>query len=103
MRPINISQPSQILDARQQSLVRLFETFPKRKFVLVGDTSSSTLLSAYPQIAMQFPNQLACIFIRNTSATDSDDVLPYNTKEFQNISSNQYFFYRDPQGKPSHP
>lgn len=67
--------------------------------VLVGDTSSSTLLSAYPQITMQFPNQTACIFIRNTSATDSDDKIPYSTKEFQNISSSQYFFYRTPDGE----
>ncbi|TCD60431.1 hypothetical protein EIP91_010073 [Steccherinum ochraceum] len=96
MRPINISDPSAILEARQDSLTRLYQTFPQRKFVLVGDTSSSTLLSAYPQITMQFPNQTACIFIRNTSATDSDDKIPYSTKEFQNISSSQYFFYRTP-------
>jgi phosphatidate phosphatase APP1 len=32
MRPINISEPSAILDARQQSLERLFQTFPQRKF-----------------------------------------------------------------------
>lgn len=118
MRPINISDPSAILEARQDSLTRLYQTFPQRKFgkrdsnlssmahlltsispsVLVGDTSSSTLLSAYPQITMQFPNQTACIFIRNTSATDSDDKIPYSTKEFQNLSSSQYFFYRTPDG-----
>ncbi|KAI0071850.1 hypothetical protein K474DRAFT_1712113 [Panus rudis PR-1116 ss-1] len=90
MRPINVSQPSQILEARQDSLVKLFQTFPQRKF---GDTSSSTLLSAYPQIAQQFPNQVQCIFIRNTSATDSDDKIPYSTKEFQNLDENRYFFY----------
>lgn len=32
MRPINISDPSQILDARQDSLLKLFQTFPQRKF-----------------------------------------------------------------------
>lgn len=32
MRPINISDPSAILDARQDSLLKLFQTFPKRKF-----------------------------------------------------------------------
>lgn len=98
MRPINISEPSAVLDARQQSLLRLFQTFPKRKFVLVGDTSSSTLLSAYPQIATQFPDQLACILVRNTSATDADDKLPYNTKDFQNVSSSRYFFYTRAEG-----
>ncbi|THH28199.1 hypothetical protein EUX98_g5977 [Antrodiella citrinella] len=80
----------------QDSLTKLYQTFPQRKFVLTGDTSSSTLLSAYPQITTQFPNQTACIFIRNTSATDSDDKIPYSMKAFQNISSSQYFFYRTP-------
>ncbi|KAI0782262.1 hypothetical protein C8Q75DRAFT_727837 [Abortiporus biennis] len=94
MRPINISQPSEVLDARQNSLLKLFQTFPQRKFVLIGDTSSSTLLSAYPQIATQYPQQVQCIFIRNTSSTDPDDKIPYDTKSFQNLSSNQYFFYR---------
>ena len=32
MRPINISDPSQILEARMNSLVKLFQTFPQRKF-----------------------------------------------------------------------
>ena len=32
MRPINLTDPSQILDARQNSLLKLFQTFPKRKF-----------------------------------------------------------------------
>lgn len=99
MRPINLTQPSSILDARSQSLQRLFETFPRRKFVLVGDTSSSSLLTAYPQIAQMFPSQLACIFIRNTSATDPSDKLPYDTKEFRNVNSSQYFFYVQPSGE----
>jgi hypothetical protein len=66
--------------------------------VLVGDTSSSTLLSAYPQIAQEHPDQIACIFIRNTSATDSDDKIPYDTSPFKNVNSSQYFFYRVPEG-----
>lgn len=76
--------------------MRLFETFPSRKFVLVGDTSSSTLLTAYPQIAQQYPQQLACIFIRNTSATDPDDKLPYDTSAFKNVNASKYFFYTKP-------
>ena len=66
--------------------------------MLVGDSSSSTLLSAYPQIAQQFPNNLACIFIRNTSITDSSDKLPYDTSEFKNIKNSSYFFYRTAEG-----
>ena len=66
--------------------------------MLVGDTSSSTLLSAYPQIAQQFPNNIACIFIRNTSSTDSDDKIPYDTSSFKNIKNGTYFFYRTAEG-----
>jgi phosphatidate phosphatase APP1 len=32
MRPINLTEPSQVLDARQNSLLKLFQTFPQRKF-----------------------------------------------------------------------
>lgn len=116
MRPINLTEPSvrprspspflhtdsllvreqQVLDARSQSLERLFQSFPSRKFVLIGDTSSSSLLSAYPQIAQKYPQQLACIFIRNTSATDPDDKLPYSTSDFKNVNASQYFFYVQP-------
>ena len=69
-----------------------------RCVVLVGDTSSSTLLSAYPQIAQQFPDNIACIFIRNTSSTDSDDKIPYDTSSFKNIKNGTYFFYRTAEG-----
>ena len=69
--------------------------------MLIGDTSSSTLLSAYPQIAQQYPNNIACIFIRNTSSTDSSDKIPYNTKPFQNVKNGTYFFYRTAEGMSS--
>ena len=32
MRPINLTDPSQVLEVRQNSLKKLFETFPRRKF-----------------------------------------------------------------------
>ena len=64
----------------------------------MGDTSSSTLLTAFPQIAQQFPNNIACIFIRNTSITDSGDKLPYDTSEFKNVKNDSYFFYRTAEG-----
>ena len=96
MRPVNISDPSVILSARQDSLTRLFQTFPQRKFVLIGNTSSSTLLKAYPAIAQQYLEQLACIFIRNTSATDGHDKLPFDTSPFQPLNASLYFFYTVP-------
>ncbi len=32
MRPINLTDPAQILEARSNSLLKLFQTFPQRKF-----------------------------------------------------------------------
>ena len=32
MRPINLTDPNAVLEARQNSLLKLFQTFPKRKF-----------------------------------------------------------------------
>jgi len=96
MRPLNLSDPSVIFSARQDSLTRLFQSFPSRKFILIGDTSSSTLLKAYPQIAKQYPAQIACIFIRNTTATDGEDKLPFDTSPFQGLNKSTYFFYTIP-------
>lgn len=45
-----------------------------------------------------FPEQIGCIFIRNTSATDPDDKIPYDTSPFQNISNSTYFFYKEAAG-----
>lgn len=44
-------------------------------------------------MATQFPNNIACIFIRNTSATDPSDKLPYDTSPFVNVTNGTYFFY----------
>jgi phosphatidate phosphatase APP1 len=96
MRPLNLTSPTVILSARKDSLTRLFESFPSRKFILIGDSSSSTLLKAYPEIAQQFPSQMACIFIRNTSATDGEDHLPFDTSPFENLNRSMYFFYTVP-------
>ncbi len=44
MRPINLTDPSQILEARQNSLLKLFQTFPQRKF---GASSMRSWLNRY--------------------------------------------------------
>ena len=48
MRPINISEPSQILEARQNSLLKLFQTFPQRKFGMLLDISGSACTLTCP-------------------------------------------------------
>ncbi|QDS77993.1 hypothetical protein FKW77_002199 [Venturia effusa] len=91
-RPLNFSDVSATLSIRKYLLTKYFQTFPQRKIILVADTSNSDVMKDYPQLAHDYPNQVQCILLRNTSATD-DDKFPYNTAGFKNISQNKYMFF----------
>lgn len=41
----------------------------------------------------EFPGQVQCIFLRNTSATDPGDQFPYDTSGFENIDQSKYMFF----------
>lgn len=95
-RPLNFSDVSATLSIRMYLLTKVFETFPKRKFVLVADTSNSDVMKDYPQLAHTYPNQVQCIFLRNTSSTDPSMWFPYNTEGFKGLNTNSYMFFREP-------
>ncbi|KAK0864674.1 hypothetical protein LTR87_015720 [Friedmanniomyces endolithicus] len=95
-RPLNFSDISATLSIRKFLLNRIFETFPQRKFVLVADTSNSDVMRDYPAMATDFPGQVQCIFLRNTTATDPGDRFPYDTSGFKNLNQNSYMFFLNP-------
>lgn len=95
-RPLNFSDVEATLSIRKFLLEKIFDTFPTRKFILVADTSNSDVMKAYPELATSRPDQVQCIFLRNTSATDSGDKFPYNTDGFKNITQNKYMFFKVP-------
>ena len=95
-RPLNFSNVDETLKVRMYHLQRVFETFPNRKMVLVADTSNSDVMSDYPTLAHTYPSQVACILLRNTSATDSGDRFPYDTSKFQGLNQSQYMFFLTP-------
>ncbi|KAJ5836307.1 hypothetical protein N7447_002333 [Penicillium robsamsonii] len=92
-RPLNFSDVSATLSIRKFLLEKIFETFPERKFVLVADTSNSDVMRDYPKLATDFPGQVQCIFIRNTSATDPGDKFPYDTSGFKKLKQSMYMFF----------
>ncbi|KAI3281279.1 hypothetical protein DTO002I6_9893 [Penicillium roqueforti] len=92
-RPLNFSDVSATLSIRMFLLQKVFETFPERKFVLVADTSNSDVMRDYPKLATEFPSQVQCIFLRNTSATDSGDKFPYDTSGFKGLKQSKYMFF----------
>ncbi|TGJ87237.1 hypothetical protein E0Z10_g1506 [Xylaria hypoxylon] len=92
-RPLNFSDVSATLSIRRALLDKIFQTFPNRKFVLMGDTTNSDVMKDYPQLAKDYPGQVQCIFLRNTTATDSTDLFPYDTSGFEDIDQKQYMFF----------
>lgn len=95
-RPLNFSDVSATLSIRKFLLQKIFETFPHRKFILVGDTTNSDIMRDYPEMATDFPGQVQCIFLRNTSFTDPGDKFPYDTSGFKNLNTQSYMFFHVP-------
>ncbi|KAL8865951.1 MAG: hypothetical protein Q9174_006590 [Haloplaca sp. 1 TL-2023] len=95
-RPLNFSDVSATLSIRKYLLDKIFETYPERKFVLVADTTNSDVMKAYPQLTKDFPGQVQCIFLRNTSATDDGNRFPYDTSGFEGLDKNTYMFFTVP-------
>lgn len=95
-RPLNFSDVSATLSIRKFLLEKIFQTYPKRKFVLVADTSNPDVMRDYPAMATEFPGQVQCIFLRNTSETDSGDKFPYDTSGFKDLDNSTYMFFDVP-------
>ena len=74
-------------------LDRVFQTFPRRKFILIADTSNSDVMRDYPKMAIEYPGQVQCIFLRNTSATDPNNKFPYQTEGFRDLNTEKYMFF----------
>ncbi|EON66811.1 hypothetical protein W97_06213 [Coniosporium apollinis CBS 100218] len=86
---------------RYTRLRRMAETFPHRKLVLVGDSSNAQVLRDYPKLYQEFPHTVACILIRNVSATEpgirsafSADPEVYGG--FRGMPRERYFFFERP-------
>lgn len=99
-RPLNFSDVDATLSIRKFLLQKIFETYPKRKFVLVADTSNSDVMRDYPAMATDFPGQVQCILLRNTTATDDGDKFPYDTKGFKDLNQQSYMFFNVPVSVP---
>ncbi|ROW10657.1 hypothetical protein VPNG_05117 [Cytospora leucostoma] len=95
-RPLNFSDVSATLAIRKHLLYKVFQTFPRRKFILMGDTSNFDVMGDYPELVTEFPDQVQCIFLRNSSSTDSSDIFPYDTKHFKGLNQSQYMFFNVP-------
>ncbi|OJD17963.1 hypothetical protein AJ78_01994 [Emergomyces pasteurianus Ep9510] len=95
-RIVNFTDLGATLSIREFLLDKVFQTFPKRKFIVLGDTTNLDIMSSYPQLVTKYPGQVQCILLRNTSASDSSNRVPYNTKWFKGIDQHMFMFFRVP-------
>ena len=47
----------------------------------------------YPAMATEFPGQVQCILLRNTSNSDPGDRFPYDTSGFKDLDNSTYMFF----------
>jgi phosphatidate phosphatase APP1 len=78
----------------------IFKEFPHRKFVLVGDSSEKDL-EIYAALARKFPDQIAHIFIRDTTG-ESRNSIRYQTA-FAGVGSDVWQIFRKPGELPTRP
>nr|POE96908.1 hypothetical protein CFP56_63733 [Quercus suber] len=55
---------------RYSNLKQTLTMFPNRSFILIGDTSTGSTLSAYARLEKEHPQQVQCILIRDISRTE---------------------------------
>ena len=76
----------------------LFERFPQRKFVLLGDSGEKDP-EIYAALAREFPNQVSHIFIRDTTG-QAQDSRRYRAT-FSGLSTNRWQIFRQPSELPA--
>lgn len=47
-------------------------------------------------MAKEYEDQVQCIFLRNTSATEDSNKFPYDTSDFEGLDQEIYMFFRTP-------
>jgi len=94
-RPSNFTTIEQIFAIRDFLLRRIIETYPKRKFVLVGDVSNRDIMKDYPALAEEYSGRI-CVLLRNVTATDDSMPFPYDTSAFEKLPNNTYMFFNVP-------
>ena len=81
------------LETKPQVIRRILETYPKRKFVLVGDSGEKDP-EVYATIAREFPEQIASILIRDVTDEAADS--PRYHEAFDGVPDEKWQVFTDP-------
>ncbi|WEW57924.1 hypothetical protein PRK78_003391 [Emydomyces testavorans] len=95
-RAVNFKRFRASWSARRGLLERVLQTYPQRKFILIGDNSNHDIMKNYPLLALKYPAQILCVFVRNVSASDDTFRWPYTTRYFKSLEPEKYMMFRYP-------
>jgi hypothetical protein len=98
MRPLDITDPDDILNARKDQVIRLRETFPSKRFIYLSDMSNTNAIEAFSELERTHPSSVACIFLRNITATYPDFSTDVNLEEeFAGVERRKWFVFDRPE------
>lgn len=88
-----IRGPTLQLAHKRRALEPILQAFPKRKFVLIGDSGEQDPM-IYGGFLKERPNQIAAVFIRALNGVTADD--PRLAAAFEGCPPERWRIYRDP-------
>lgn len=80
-------------ETKPQQIERLLRQYPRRQFVLVGDSGEQDP-EIYAALMRRFPEQIVRIYIHNVTAADTDDAR--FAPVFKGIDSQRWRLFTDP-------
>ena len=79
---------------KRNALVKLFEDYPERKFVLVGDTGERDP-DVYAAMARAFPQQVLGIFLRHVPRDEEDNVPARVQESMEGVTSGTWMIFQN--------
>lgn len=91
------TRPTDIITgSREWGVLTALQSFPNRRFVLVGDTTNEDAMEWYPKLERMFPYRVSCILIRDTATTEPTDDIPYSLEAFKNVPRDKFMLFKTP-------
>lgn len=87
----NLLHPS----PRYSTLKRLIESFSRRSLVMIGDTTTGSMISSFVRLVEEYPAQMSCLILRNVSATEPAAWIVPNIKQLYPLRK-RVFIYDKP-------
>ncbi|KAJ7596516.1 hypothetical protein C8J56DRAFT_1040789 [Mycena floridula] len=85
---------SNIIDFKTDTIRRVKGIYPDKKWIFVGDSGENDA-TTYASIYRQYPEMVACIWIRRTPDKGVDNSVARFTKVFQGVPKNKYHTFPD--------